>query len=226
MTDKFPLIALLCIYETQKRENMNKLAIILIVVLVHALIAGCASIISGTDQTMTFNSEPDGATVTVSGLVIGKTPLSVQINKGTNQSLTFEKEGYKKFTTQLSTSMDGWFWGNIVFGGLLGSTTDGVSGAIHEFSPDQYFVTLTPDNGHGLSSSKPRKIKELVIAFGSQLRAELVAGGGETTSTIISLLGIEPEAQGITITVLEKLSQQNKNDLNFALRIIEFYDVK
>lgn len=190
------------------------------------VISGCASIVTGTDQTLTFNSEPDGATVTVAGRVVGKTPLSVQIDKGQNQSLTFEKEGYKTYTTQLSTTTSGWFWGNIVIGGLLGSTTDGVSGAINEFSPDQYFVTLTPDNGHGLSTSKPRKIKELVIAFADDIRLELTSDGGESTDAILAVLEIDKTDKDTTLIVLKKLASQNPNDLEFAQAIVEFYGVK
>ena len=40
------------------------------------LMSGCASIVTGTDQTLAFNSEPDEATVTVAGKMIGKTRLS------------------------------------------------------------------------------------------------------------------------------------------------------
>ena len=43
------------------------------------LSTGCASIVSGTDQKLTFNSEPEEATVTVSGRVLGKTPLTVPV---------------------------------------------------------------------------------------------------------------------------------------------------
>ncbi len=190
------------------------------------LITGCASIVTGRDQTLTFNSEPDGATVTVAGKVVGKTPLSVQINKGKNQSLTFEKEGYKTYTTQLSTTMNPWFWGNIVIGGLLGSTTDGASGAINEFSPDQYFVTLTPVTPFGISTSKPRKIKELIIAFSGDIRRELASGGGEKTDAILDILAIKESEKSTTIKALNKLALQNKNDLEFAETVIKFYDVK
>lgn len=54
---------------------------ILILIASVTTISGCASIASGKDQSLTFNSEPDGATVTVAGKVVGKTPLSVQLKR-------------------------------------------------------------------------------------------------------------------------------------------------
>lgn len=204
----------------------NNFLMTLTFVLSVSMFSGCASIITGTDQTVTFNSEPDGATVTVSGLVIGKTPVTVPISKGKNQSLTFEKEGYKTYTTQLSTSFNGWFWGNIIFGGLLGSTTDGVSGAIHEFSPDQYFVTLTPETSGGVSSSKPRKIKELFVLFGETIRTELSQNGGEKSDAILELLSIDAEDKESSLMTLKLLSEKHSDDLELANKIIEFYEVK
>lgn len=197
----------------------------LIVILSIFGFSGCASIITGTDQVLTFNSEPDGATVTVSGKVVGKTPLTAPINKGKNQALTFEKEGYKTHSVQLSTSLNSWFWGNILFGGLVGSSTDGVSGAIHEFSPDQYFVTLTPDTPGGLSSSKPRKIKELLVLFGNDIRMELVNNGGEKTDAILEILQVAKDEKETTIKALLKLSEKSEDDLELANSIIEFYDI-
>lgn len=190
------------------------------------LFTGCASVVSGTDQKVTFNSEPDEATVTVSGRVLGKTPLTVPVDRGSNQSITFEKEGYKTYTAQLSTTTNPWFFGNIVLGGLVGSTTDGVSGAIHEFSPDQYFVTLKPDTPTGISTSRPRKIKEIVIAFSGKLRHQLAIGGGEEADAIVRLLGIENSEKGPTIRTLNQLALANDNDLELANTIIEVYDVQ
>ena|SRR5213594_3841211 len=113
---------------------------ILVVPLV-AVLAGCASIISGKTQTVSFQSTPGGATITINGAVIGVTPLSTMIQKKTDQALTVSKEGYKTFTTQMTTSLDPWFWGNIVIGGVLGSVTDAVTEAMHEYAPGQYLVT-------------------------------------------------------------------------------------
>lgn len=202
----------------------NVLALLLAVTVI--LSTGCASIVSGTDQKLTFNSEPEEATVTVSGRVLGKTPLTVPVDRGSNQSITFEKEGYKTYTAQLSTTTNPWFFGNIVLGGLVGSTTDGVSGAIHEFSPDQYFVTLKPDTPTGLSTSRPRQIKEIIIAFSGEVRHELATGGGEKVDTLLRLLDIDGTEQDTTIRALNQLALANENDLELAETIIEVYGVQ
>ncbi|PFG53364.1 PEGA domain-containing protein [Marinobacter sp. LV10R520-4] len=190
------------------------------------LFAGCASVVSGTDQKLTFNSEPDEATITVSGRVLGKTPLTVPVDRASNQSITFEKEGYKTYTAQLSTSTNPWFFGNIVLGGLLGSTTDGASGAIHEFSPDQYFVTLNPDTPTGISTSKPRQIKEIIIAFSGELRHQLATGGGEKLDALLQLLDIDLSEKDTTSRALNQLALSNENDLELANTIIEVYGVQ
>jgi len=118
----------------------------LVILLCLLFIQACATIISGKSQEMTFTSEPEGVTVTVVGRAIGKTPCTVRLDKEKGRTVTFEKEGYKPRTMALTTTLDSWFWGNIVLGGLIGSTTDGISGAVHEYSPSQYFITLSPIN--------------------------------------------------------------------------------
>jgi hypothetical protein len=189
-------------------------------------LGGCASIVSGTKQSVSFNSEPDGALVTVSGKVVGKTPVSVDVPKGKNQAFTFAKDGFKTYSGQLSTSTDGWFWGNIVFGGFFGSTTDGVSGAIYEFAPDQYYVTLAPATPFEISSEKPRKIKELIVAFGDQLREELASQPGERCGALFAALGIAEADKETALIVLRKLLAESGNDLEFATKVISFYEVK
>lgn len=203
--------------------NIKKIALVVGMLL---LVAGCATIVTGTSDTITFNSEPEGATVTVAGRVIGKTPVSVVIDKDTNQAVTFEKEGYKTFTTQLSTTTNPWFFGNIVIGGLLGSTTDGVSGAIIEYSPDQYFATLTPEVPFGINNNLPRRVKEVVVAFGDDIRAELAAGSGPYTTELLGLLGVATENHEASTRVLASLASQSEDNLEFAESIIEFYELR
>lgn len=103
------------------------------------LMAGCASVIKGTSQTVTFNSNPEGAEVLVDGIPFGATPLSVKLAKNKYSNITFKKEGYKPRSMVLEKQFDGIALINIVWDF---STTDLITGAIYEYSPSQYYVDL------------------------------------------------------------------------------------
>ena len=79
------------------------------------LASSCTTIMSGKTQEMTFDSEPQGVEVNVSGKVIGRTPTTVQLDKKKDQTLTFSLEGYKTQTRNLATTVDPWFFGNVIF---------------------------------------------------------------------------------------------------------------
>ena len=204
---------------------MNTNAVGMLIVIA-GFISGCASIVSGSSQQLSFNSETDEATVTGSGKVLGNTPLTVSVSRDKNQSITFEKEGYKTYTAQLSTTLNGWFWGNIVIGGLPGSTTDSVSGAMHQYSPDQYFVTLTPNQPLGIESNAPRSVKQLLIGSGPKIRLEIASGSGAHLDDLLKLLNITDENRSQGIAALKNLSERYKDDLEFAKKIIEVYEIK
>jgi len=189
--------------------------------------SGCATIVGGGGkQQLTFNSEPSEATVTVQGKVMGKTPLTVTVDRAKNQVVTIEKEGYKPFTTQLSTHMNGWFWGNIVFGGLLGSTTDNASGAINEYSPDQYFATLVPIAPYGVQPSATRDIKVLMVGSGSEVRKQLANGQGEYVDAMLKLLAVQDADKAKAIDELNKIAANTADDVEFSNKVIEAYGVK
>lgn len=190
------------------------------------LLNGCASIVSGTDQKVSFDSEPEGATISIAGREIGKTPLTTSIDKDQNLVLSFQKKGYKEHSARLSTSLNSWFWGNIVFGGFLGSTTDNASGAMYQYSPDQYFVTLTPQNPSDAYSDKPRKIKELFLTFGDQIRLDLNSGGGENTEILLDILEIKDSEKRTTLKALKKLASRHDDDIALAEAIIDFYGIE
>jgi hypothetical protein len=157
--------------------------------------SGCATIISGSSQTVSFNSTPEGATVTAGGRVIGKTPITTRLPRETGQSITFAKEGYTTITMRFETRMNGWFWGNIVLGGFFGSTTDSVSGAVNEYSPSQYMVTLTPEGTAPIdektSISPESKVTQFVTVSYRELMRDLKVGDGPYLSSLLDLLGIK-----------------------------------
>jgi len=163
-------------------------------------------------------------TVIINGRTMGKTPLTSNLKKGSGQVIVFEKEGYKTLTMSLETRMSGWFWGNIVFGGLLGSTTDGVSGAVYEYSPSQYMVTLQPLSSNPITSavqkSQKDRVKEFVISGYSNIRADLSAGSGQYLSSLLELLNINPDKRNEATVRLKTLADTNSNIMDFADQVI------
>lgn len=120
---------------------MKKL-VLLIMVLGLLLVSGCASIISSNQKLITFRSEPSPAKLTVwddRGLIVfkGETPTQLTLETGEayfhghDYIVLFSKEGFENRTINLSSSVNGWYFGNIIFGGLIGMVIiDPLTGAM------------------------------------------------------------------------------------------------
>lgn len=111
---------------------------------VTSMFTGCATIIDGADQKMTFDSSPSGATVKINYKPIGVTPLyDIKVDRSDKDStLSIEKEGYKKQEVNMKAQTNStWFW-DIALLSLLSTTVDVVTGATHEYEKDKYFVEL------------------------------------------------------------------------------------
>jgi len=175
---------------------------------------------------VSFQSSPEEATVTVSGRIIGKTPVTVQLGRKSDQILLFTKEGYKSVTMQMDTKISNWFWGNVIAGGVIGSTTDGFSGAMHEYSPNQYFLTLEPE---GVRTESPTlktqrdKAKEFIVSRHTALLSELNQGGGEEINALMQLLNIENDKQPDALQKIRGLSEIFTDAPTFAEQVIVLY---
>lgn len=116
---------------------MKKIAVALFVM----MLSGCASIISGTNQDITFDSNPQGAKVYLNGMIMGTTPFTFNAKKNKFNSLRVEKEGYASISRSVSKSYDPVALIN-VFWDL--STTDVLTGAIVKYDENNYFFDLQP----------------------------------------------------------------------------------
>jgi hypothetical protein len=103
----------------------------------------CSSIINGTTQPVTVYSNVRGAQVFVDNTLVGTTPYSGPVKRGC-KTLRVTSPGYGENAVPLTTEVEGWFWGNILFGGFLGSTTDAADGAMHKYTATSYNVPLRP----------------------------------------------------------------------------------
>lgn len=208
-------------------------------------LAGCATLISGTTQEVSFQSSPEDVIVTVisrvrlnadyetvgwretTSRILGKTPLTVQLDKAEDQLVRFSKVGYTPLTMPLTTGTDGYFWGNILTGGFFGSTTDNISGAMIEYEPSQYLVTLVPGTGSPIENANvagPRdKAREFIVHRYSNLMADLSNGKGEDWITLLRLLHIEPEQDADARHKIQALSEVYTDPAVFATHVTELY---
>lgn len=111
---------------------------------------GCASIVEGTDQTVTVTTDPTGALCELERdggviAVVNPTPGSALIDKSKDDiNVRCEKHGYQAAVSPMASSFQGMTFGNILFGGLIGVAIDAGSGAMHEY-PAQVVVRLAPE---------------------------------------------------------------------------------
>lgn len=122
-----------------------------IIALLAALLAsGCASITRGTTEAFVIESEPPGATATLSTGPVCETPCSVKVKRKGDFTVTIEKEGYESIVSTVTSSIDGGgaagMAGNVLVGGLIGAGIDAGTGAMHSHKPNPLTVTLVPGN--------------------------------------------------------------------------------
>ena len=206
-------------------RRIKTIILLLCILFLSSFMTGCASIITGSSQEMTFKSQPEEATVSVNGRILGKTPLTVRLDKKSNQAVIFEKDGYKSQTMQLETRINGWFWGNIVLGGLIGSTTDGLSGAVHEYSPSQYFVTLPPAGNNPVDTLTLQKMraKDFIVLNYNNIMKDLAKSSGEYYISLMNALKIETSNWQEAAGKIKSLSETYKDIPTFAEKVIELY---
>lgn len=183
-------------------------------------LTGCASIVDGNSQSVSLSSNPEGATVYLNGNAIGKTPVTITTKrKGSSQPLRFTKEGYKDVEVQLISTVNPWFFGNIVTGGLLGSTTDGLSGAAFKYEPGSYMVTLPPAGDTPADSASledKQKLVNFVVAGYQGLVKELSAQNGQYVTSLLTLARVEPARHADITQRLKSLSQAYTSIPEFA----------
>jgi DNA-binding beta-propeller fold protein YncE len=111
-------------------------------------LTGCASIVGKDVFPLTINSNPDGANITVQDekgkkIFAGTTPTTVTLTAGESYfhaksyHITFSKPGYAEQYAEVKATLSGWYWGNILFGGLIGMLiVDPITGKMWKLPTD------------------------------------------------------------------------------------------
>lgn len=120
-------------------------AIILLLLLSFAVYS-CATIVNGTEQQVSFSSNPSGANVSINGQDVGKTPLSTDLKRKETHFVKIELDGYNPYEMTFVRKVSGWAWGNILLGGFIGLAIDAHQGGMYKLNPEQVMAELKKDN--------------------------------------------------------------------------------
>lgn len=111
-------------------------------------LTGCATIVGKDVFPLTINSNPDGANIVIADekgkkMFTGTTPSTVALAAGESYfhaktyTITFSKQGYADQYATVKATLSGWYFGNILFGGIIGILiVDPISGKMWKLQPD------------------------------------------------------------------------------------------
>ena len=146
-------------------------------------LSGCATIVHSGPRSIPVASTPAGAKVSIydrsntmvstnTTPFIATLPTKYGYFKSQTYRLVFELPGHKPAELNLDSSVSGWYWGNLLLGGLIGMLiVDPLTGAMYNLTPEKIEQPLT--------SSQAKVIQEgeglLVILASEATPQELAA---------------------------------------------------
>ncbi len=101
------------------------------------LLSSCATIISGSRQTVEISSEPSSAKVYINEIEIGQTPVQQKLKRNQEYQLILKLDGYLTYETKLEKRFNAWYIGNILIGGVIGLIVDPITGAMFKLKPEE-----------------------------------------------------------------------------------------
>ncbi|OAV45924.1 hypothetical protein [Lewinella sp. 4G2] len=121
------------------------------------LATGCASIVSKSNYPFTVNATPKTAKITIKDdnmqtIFTGSSPATVDLKAGNgffkkaSYTLVVTAPGYEEMMAPINFKVDGWYFGNILFGGFVGLLiVDPLTGAMFKIEREYMQVNLQPD---------------------------------------------------------------------------------
>lgn len=152
--------------------------------LIAVFLSSCASIVSKSDWPVTITSNPEQAKITITNedglkMYTGTTPTTLILKAGKayfdglDYTVVFEKEGYEKQTIIISSKLNGWYLGNILFGGLIGILiVDPLTGAMWKL--DSLYIANLSEKTSSLKQGEKSIQFVLLDDVPEQLRDKMI----------------------------------------------------
>ena len=121
--------------------------------------SGCATLFSGTDDEITFTSEPSGAQVIIDGINVGTTPTTIEVDRPgfEDTDVTIQLDGYEPRTFELDKEFNNTAILNIFI--WPGFVVDALTGALYKYDKKLYNIDLTDGSISLNLDDLPRSLK-------------------------------------------------------------------
>lgn len=118
------------------------------------ILTSCASIVSKSTYPLTINSTPNNASISITDskgqeIFLGNTPAVVKLKAGSGffsraeYQVKFSSPGYEDRVVPVLFKLDGWYFGNIILGGVIGMLiVDPATGAMWKMETEFLNETL------------------------------------------------------------------------------------
>jgi len=99
---------------------MRKSNFFIILVFASTLLSSCATLLSGTSDRITFESEPPGAEVYVDGTNVGKTNSTIEVKRKyvSQRKIEYRLDNYEILNFEIKQKIDGKYWLNVLVGAV------------------------------------------------------------------------------------------------------------
>lgn len=146
-------------------NRMQRLSHTLLLAVPLFLATGCATLLGGgSSQPVSIRSNPPSARFTVrsaAGLEVasGQTPQVVTLPRKNEYQLEFTATGFQPQKFALTKGTNGWIWGNLVIGWIVGFAVDFATGSAYKLEPATVDITLVQVRGESGSLETAAAVK-------------------------------------------------------------------
>ncbi|MES2698052.1 MAG: translation initiation factor 2 [Pseudomonadota bacterium] len=141
-------------------------------------LGGCATVVNGVHQDLSFASDPDGAVVAMSTGQTCTTPCEYSLRRGHDLRVDFTKAGYKPEFVYVQSRLAGSTFGNIILGGGIGAVVDGSNGSSNRLYPNPVSIRLVREGSaeQAVLLDEDGAVISTVAEYNASVEADVLEG--------------------------------------------------
>ena len=183
---------------------MNKYILLFLIAI---LVTGCATLFSGSNDQVSFTSDPPNIKVYKDTRLIGSTPLTITVKRvgmasGKLKSFKFVKQGYKSQEFTLSTEFNNVALLNNIT--VVSWLTDFFTGSVTQYSPNEYHVILESElESNAADFAKRNMAQQYILLYFYDLVDNAYNESGIHIDNLIKILKIKNEKRDEFLSLLK-----------------------